>query len=336
MKADLILYREELQVVLNHLDSPFSTSYPLYGCPLLKFRIDEDGYRFYIETTREQLEDAKELFGEMSYEMPDFDDLFSCLIHAGVVRYSNHGEFDQISRVHKGLKKDVYYALDTNLFYHGFPTRSGIDPAHFVIMDITKAEIESALNIKYSTSQINALKQKAPFQRQMLDDLGNQRTRRARTATYLALREFQMIRDHALWFESGESLSSDKEMNDLLIVRALRKFEREKSSLPILLTADKNVATLCEAEGVEYFLFQVPYIVSADRCTTTEMIRLLYDLATVFGFIQCGGPYLYGEFRGKGPNLEEMKLILGHDQTKKDLEKDLEICRKLIALGIER
>jgi hypothetical protein len=336
MKADLFCYGEELQILLNHLGSMFTISYPFHGFPLMRFRIERVGYRFNIETTRDQMEDAKVSFSDSSYEIPDFDDLFSCLINAGIVHYANREEFERVSQAHKGLKKDVYYALDTNLFYHGFPSRSAIDPAHFAILDITKAEIESSLNIKYSSQQINALKQGASFQKQLFDELGNQRTRRARLATYLALREYQMVRDRALRFETGETISSDKEKNDLLIVRALRRFEMEKSSLPILLTADKNVATLCEAEGVEYYLFQVPYVIGENYCTAAEMVRFLYNLATVFGFIQCGSLYVYGEFRGKGPNLEELKLVFQNDLKEQDLRRDIEICRKLMSLSIEK
>jgi hypothetical protein len=335
MKIDLI-YREELPIFMNQLGSSFTVSYPLNGFPLMQIRVEGEGYRFEIETTRDQLEDGKRPFGDLSYEIPDFDDLFSCLINAGIVRYANREEFDRISQSHKGLKKDVFYALDTNLFYHGFPSRSGIDLSHFVILDITKSEIESVLNIKYGSSQINALKQKAVYQKQMIDELGNQRTRRARLATYLALREYQMVRDRALRFETGEPVSQDSEKNDLLIVRALRRFETEKSSLPVLLTADKNVATLCEAEGVEYFLFQVPYTIMKDRCTAAEMVRLLFDLATVFGFIQCGGQYLYGEFRGKGPNLDELKLVFPNAQKEGEFARDLELCRKLTSLPIDQ
>jgi hypothetical protein len=302
----------------------------------MQFRIEGEGYRFKIEADRDQIMEAKEPFNTFSSEIPDFDDVFSCLIHAGIVHYANREEFERTSQAHKGLKKDVFYALDTNLFYHGFPSRSGIDPAHFVILDITKAEIESQLNIKYSPSQISSLKMKAQFQRQWFDELGNQRTRRARLATYLALREYQMLRDRALRFETGGKISPNKEENDLLIVRAMRQFETEKASLPILLTADKNVATLCEAEGVEYFLFMVPYTVTQERCTAPETIRLLYDLATVFGFIQCGGAYIFGEFRGKGPDLDELKVVFSNGHKGEDILKDLEICRKLISLPIEK
>ncbi len=336
MSADLLCYRDEIQIVLNNLGSSFLVSYPLYTIPLLQLQIEKDGYRFTIKTTREQLGEAAGAFGDQQYEVPTFDDLFACLIHAGLVRYANQEEFDSISKAHKGLKKDVFYALDTNLFYHGFPTQSGIDPAHFLILDITKAEIESSLNIKYSASQIVSLKQGAMYQKQMLDELGNQRTRRARLATYLALREFQMVRDRALRVDTGGQFSPDKEINDLLIVRALRRFEQEKASLPILLTADKNVATLCEAEGVEYFLFQVPFVVSNNHCTATEAVRLLFDLATVFGFIQCGGLSMYGEFRGKGPNLDEIKINTRNRQREEDLQRDIEICRRLTSLPIGR
>jgi hypothetical protein len=336
VKTDLLCRKAELQILLNHLGSPLVISYPLFGFPLMTFRIEGEGYRFSMETTRDQIGDAKEHFGDTAYEIPDFDDLFSCLINAGIIHYANREEFERVSHSHKGLKKDVYYALDTNLFYHGFPSRSLIDPAHFALLDITRAEIESSLNIKYSSSQINILKQKAPFQKQMLDELVNQRTRRARLATYLALREYQMVRDRALHLKGEEPVSADKEKNDLLIVRRLRRFEAEKFSLPILLTADKNVATLCEAEGVEYFLFQVPYAITDNSCTAAQLVRFLYNLATVFGFIHCGSLYIYGEFRGKGPDLEELKFVFQNERKEQDLREDLEICRKLMSLPIEK
>ncbi|MDD1679704.1 MAG: PIN domain-containing protein [Methanomicrobiales archaeon] len=302
----------------------------------MAIRTGEEGYQFTIEATPDQIREAKEPFDDLMNEVPDYDDLFSCLINAGIVRYVNQAEFEQASHAHKGLKKDVYYGLDTNLFYHGFPSRSGIDPAHFAVLDITKAEIESLLNNKYSAPQIATFKQKARFQKQMLDELINQRTRRARLATYLALREFQTVRDRALRIEAGESISADKERNDLIIVQAFRRFESEKFSLPVLLTADKNVATLCEAEGVEYFLFQVPYTFAEKRCTANQMVQLLYNLATVFGFIQCGGLSIYGEFRGKGPDLEELKIVLQNSRMEIDLRKDLAVCRKLLSLPIEK
>jgi hypothetical protein len=336
MKTEMLCRKRELQILLNRLGSPFVVSYPLYGFPLMTFWIEGEGYRFNIETTRDQMEDAKEPFGDVAYEIPNFDDLFSCLINAGIVHYANREEFERMSQAHQSLKKDVFYALDTNLFYHGFPSRSAIDAAHFAILDITRAEIENSLNIKYSSPQINSLKQRASFQKQMLDELINQRTRRARLATYLALREYQMVRDRALHFKGDEPVSADKEKNDLLIVRRLRRFEAEKFSLPILLTADKNMATLCEAEGVEYFLFQMPYAITNTYCTAGQLVRFLYNLATVFGFIHCGTPYIYGEFRGKGPDLEELKLVLQNDRKEQDLRKDLDICRKLMSLPIEK
>jgi hypothetical protein len=336
MRTECLCQEVELQILLNHLGTSFTISYPLHGFPLMTIRIEGDGYRFRLETTRDQMAHAKEDFGSFAYEIPDFDDLFSCLINAGIVQYVNREEFDQVSKAYMGLKKDVYYGLDTNLFYHGFPSQSGIDPTHFVLLDITKEEIESSLNIKYSSQQINALKQDAPYQKQLLDELVNQKTRRARLAAYLALRQYQMVRDRALRIGVEESMSPDRERNDLFIVRALRRFETEKFSLPILLTADKNVATLCEAEGVEYFLFQVPYTFTEEQCTANQLVRFLFNLATVFGFIQCGSLYLFGEFRGKGPDLEELKLVSQNSRWEGSFRKDLDICRKLVTLSIEK
>jgi hypothetical protein len=246
----------------------------------------------------------------------------------------NREEFDRVSLAHKKLKKEVYYGLDTNLFYHGFPSRSGIDPTHFALLDITRQEIENSLNIKYSPQQISLIKRNARYQKQMLDEMVNQRTHRARLAAYLALRQYLMVRDRGLEIRVREPFNQDSEKNDLIIVRAIRQFEVERYPLPILLTADRNMATLCEAEGVEYFLFQVPYTFSEEHCTPFQMVRFLFNLAAVFGFIQCGSIYLFGEFRGKGPVLEELKLVFQNQKIEEAFIKDFEICRKLIKLPI--
>ncbi|MDD1678150.1 MAG: hypothetical protein LUO93_03065, partial [Methanomicrobiales archaeon] len=182
---------DELQILVNILGPSITLSYPLYGFPLLTVRASGEQYRFSLQSTREQLDAAKETFGETTRkELPDFDDLFSCLLNAGIVQYTNWEEFQEWVKAFTGMKKGILFGLDTNLFYHGMPLLSGIDPSRFLVVDITKEEIEASLNTKLNPQQITEMKREVPYQRQMLDELVNQRTKRARLATYLALRQY--------------------------------------------------------------------------------------------------------------------------------------------------
>jgi len=62
----------------------------------------------------------------------------------------------------------------------------------------------------------------------------------------------------------------------------------------VLLTSDVYMADLCMAEGLEYFYLDRPYIMEVTSCTPPAFRRLLFNLAVVFGFIQCNGITIFG------------------------------------------
>lgn len=326
---------EELPILLNVLGSPIILSYPFYGFPLLTAWVQGDRYRFAIKSSREKIEAARDTFGEISRkEMPEFDDLLSCMINAGIVKYTNWGEFQEWYRSLSAMKKGSLFALDTNLLYHGFPLLSSIDPGRFLLIDIIKQEMENSLNAKFTAQQITEMKRELRYQKQLLDEFWNQRPKRTRLATYLALRQYQGIRDRALSVTAVEPASADKERNDLIVVQTIKKLEGTMYQLPVLITADRNIGSLCIAEGIEHFIFQVPHLVEEEKCTPSEFVKLLFNLAGVFGVIQCNSVYIFGEFRGKGSNLEEMKLIFQNQKLAEVFQRDQMVCRKLQELII--
>src|SRR5512135_3160033 len=134
-RSEIRCREEELSILVNILGSNLTVSYPLYGAPLLTARANGEQYRLSLRSSRESMDAAKETFSEATRkELPDYDDLFSCLLNAGIVRYSNGDDFREWARAITAMKKESLFCLDTNLLYHGFPLGSGIDPRHFLLV----------------------------------------------------------------------------------------------------------------------------------------------------------------------------------------------------------
>ncbi|WP_456467964.1 hypothetical protein [Archaeoglobus sp.] len=94
------------------------------------------------------------------------------------------------------------------------------------------------------------------------------------------------------------------------------------------------MADLCEAEGIEHIHFSLPHAVEADFCSHSSMLRLICNLAMVFGVIRLNSVVVFGEFRGK-KRIEELKLRFLDDSLWEEFEKHLRICRRLMKLGIQ-
>ena len=101
-----------------------------------------------------------------------------------------------------------------------------------------------------------------------------------------------------------------------------------------MLTADRNLATLCDAEGVEHFFFEMPVALGKTHCTPAAFTKVLGTLAGVFGFVQCNSVIIFGEYRGKGGGGDELKVQFINEAIYEPFRKDLAICRKLQDLHI--
>jgi hypothetical protein len=333
---DAIIREDELQVLINSLDE-VRVSYPLYEGEILVARPEGIGFSLELPATRETFQDWLAGYEPIAGELPSYADLQECMFASGIARYVNQAAFDSMRRSYGQLKKAVFFGLDTNLFYHGFASNNPeIDHASYLIVDTVRDEIAYAINRKYPAKMIGEMTAQAPDCREYIAELENKRMKRSRKAAYLALKEYRSIRDRATEIASPGPHTHLTEENDYNIVRALRKFEEERYALPVLLTADIYMADLCMAEGLEYFYFDRPYRLEATACTAPAFRRLLFNLAAVFGFISCNGFTLFGEYGGKGNDLDELKVRFQDDETYHAFTRELEICRKLAALGIIR
>jgi hypothetical protein len=325
---------DELQILLNLIDEEISVMYPLYKhFNLFKAVQQKDGYRLKIMQGKADFDEQQNYFSYAD-EMPSYSDFLECLLSSGIIYYENFEEFAEAVRSYENLKKTVLFCPDTNILYHRFMTNSGIDFRKVLLVNVVRDEIEASLNFKYSPTQIAEIKRDAKYQPFLLDEFVNRRMKRSRLAC-LALTEYRELRRYAVEVEGIEPSTNDKEQNDLTIVKTLRRFERERAAMPVMLTADRQMADLCEAEGVEHFHFLIPHAVNADFCSHSSMLRLMYSLAMVFGVFRLDSVVVFGEFKGK-KKIEELKLRFLDDNLQKKFEKHLKICRRLMKLGIKR
>jgi len=324
----------ELQVLLNLMKGPVGIKYPLYDFEIATLRESQTGFVLAGMCSQDDFEEECGRFGELAYDMPSYNDVLQSLLSAGILSYRNAGDFEDLKKSYRAMNRDVMFSLDTNLLYDGFPSNAGINPYQYLLVDLVQQEIESALNTKYSPQTISLLKRSTSFEGTLLDELVNQKMKRSRLAAYGALAEFQKIRDRARIVQSVGAGSPDKERNDLIIVQSVKASER--FALPVHLTADTNVADLCMAEGVSYFLFEKPHAIDVRECTPKQAIDLVYRLAVAFGVVKYGPAFIYGEYRGKGTKRESLKVVFRNPEMEREFEKELELCRKLDRLGIER
>lgn len=333
--SEEVVTSDELQILLNLVDE-ISVMYPLYPHFQPFEAVPENGgYRLKIMQGRADFERYQSHFDHLADEMPSYADFQECLLAGGVISYQNLQEFEEMLKSYRNLKKRVYFCPDTNVIYHRFITSSSLfKPAEILLVETTREEIEASLNMKYTPALISEMKRMAKYQNFLLDEFLNRRMKKSRLAAYIAMKEYREIRKLAIEIEGVESSADDKENNDYIIVKTLRRFEKERFAMPVLLTADRQMADICEAEGIEYFHFSIPHAVDADYCSCRSLIDLIYSLASVFGVIRLNSVVVFGEFRGKN-RYDELKLRFLDDRLYDDFSKHLRICRRLMKLGIE-
>lgn len=327
----------ELPILANLFRGRFTVSYPLYDLALFSVRPDASGYGIRFMAEKEDFERGAGIFDGHATEMPHFADYDECLLASGATSYENLEEFSARLATYRQLKKDVRFGIDTNLLYHRFVTVTGaISPEETILPDIVRQEVEYALNHKYSSRFIADLQACAPASAEMIGEFENRKKKKSRKAAYLAMAEYRNLRDRALLLATGADAAHTSRENDGLIVRALRRFEEERFSLPVLLTADAAMADLCDAEGIEYFLFRSPYHELPATAGADALFRLLAYLSVVFGVIDLGSVLIFSEYGGKGNDSTAFRLTFMDEDLHTEFTRDVEACRKLLALGIDR
>lgn len=343
MKQDLTysiyINRDELQLLLNLIrDDLIVLEYPLYQLKMLRVQSAGKKYRVHVTCREEDFESVLSTCGNYAEELPSYDDISYCMLLSRIADYRNMEEFREKLKLYEKLDKTVYFALDTNLFYQGFPTKASfIKNPNYLVVNTVYNEIEGAINHKYHPHQIYEMAQIVDYHEELLAELENRKTKKARKASYVAMKEYRAIRNGALEIEAIEPATYSKEQNDLIIVRTLRDFDfTVKYGHTVLLTADTNVSNLCMGKGPECFLFEYPSPLEASECTAKQLVDLIFSLAVTCGLIKLNFVVIYGEFSYKGRRDNDLKLVFQNEKLYRLFMIELETCRKLMNLGIEK
>lgn len=324
---------DELQVLLNRLGTRLELDYPPTNQHLLTAKASSNGYD--LRVTIDQHIEGDPIVSEIWLkEKPGYHDLLECFLAAGVIQYTNRDRFIEKLEVFKGLRRKVVYYPDTNVMYNRFLSKyNRISPDEVAIVEGVRREIQASLNYKYTGYQLSEIKRDVQYQRRLVDELLNRRMKVSRTAAFLALREYLSHRDEVSLVDTVEETGRDKERNDLIFVKTVGRHAQRNRVYPVVLTCDGLLTGLCEAEGISYFLFQIPHKIEADRCSSEQFTELLTLVSGVYGFIKLNSVIIYGEYRGK-QGLNDLKLVFLDDRLEEKIRREIELCRKLVKLDI--
>lgn len=321
MTGEIIIEKPELQVLLNILQEKgeIRVSFPLYDAVLFTARASERGYIIQAKVEKRD-------FHMRHPELPSYSDFYEAFISSGIITYNNVDAFERTLELYRVLKKGVVFAPDTNIFYHRFiSSYRPLEGYPIVVAEDVKNEIEGAMNYKYHSNYLHEI-MATVRSGHLLRELSNRRTKKARKAAYVALKEFEALKDRIIIAERyGEGHN-----NDEVIVKTLKHFDEMSPSLLVFLTADLAVTDVARMEGLEYFYFEYPTArLGAHEVSAYQLRTLIFNLAAVFGLVDVNGTLVYGEFGGK-KRLNELKLIFNEKELEKEFLFHLDLCRKLV------
>lgn len=329
---------DELQILLNiYGEGLIEATYPFTNTPLLKARSEGEDYRITLACDKGCFDRIVRPTGPLADELPSFSDITECLTTSGILPFDNQREATNRINQLRGLRRKVFFCVDTNLVYRHFVSNWRlVDPRDVLLVSTVQNEVEAQLNYKYDRDQLFSLKSVVPFDRQLVEELSNKRMKTSRKAAYFAMSELKHIRNGgALIADAPGQSGSDKEANDLLMVKALRQVERERAVYPVMLTADSMMTTLCDAEGIECVYLKMPHDAIGAACASPDRLRsLLFSLAAMLGVVRVNSVLIYSEYRGKD-TLEMLKISFLHRETMTEFTRGLKICREILALGID-
>jgi hypothetical protein len=320
MMNETIIEKPELQILVNLIQEKgeIRVSFPLYDALLFTARPSERGYTVQVKAEKRD-------FHVRHPELPSYSAFYEAFISSGIITYDNIAEFEKTLELYRVLKKGVVFAPDTNIFYHRFISNyRPLEGYQIVVAEDVKNEIEGAMNYKYRSNYLHEIIGTGR-NGHLLRELSNRRTKKARKAAYIALKEFEALRDRLIIVERyGEGHN-----NDELIIKTLKHYDEMSPSMVVFLTADLAITDVARMEGLEYFYFEYPTArLGTHEVSAYQLRTLIFNLAAVFGLVEVNGTLVYGEFGGK-KRLNELKLVFNDGGLQREFLFHLNLCRKL-------
>jgi len=334
LSDELIIYRDELQLLLNHLGPKIEVDYPPTNLQLFDAELDVDSYELQLYFDPDSF-GTPFLSNVWQSEQPRYYDVLQCFLASGLLTYPNLEQLVQQINVLRNISRKSVFCPDTNIFYNNFFSSTKLlKPEELVFVDLCQKEMIASLNYKLTSRDISKIKAEIKYQPKLYDELINRKNKTSRLAN-LALYEYNRYADSVYHIIKADNPTSEKERNDILFVEAVSNYLSDSRTYPVILTCDQILIDVCEAYGIEYFLLELPKTILPGLAKPSQLVGLLANLSGVLGFIKVGNVILYGEFRGKGrPDECKIKFLSG--EIPLSLDKDLEICRNLLKLEISR
>ncbi|MBD3229740.1 MAG: hypothetical protein GF329_16280 [Candidatus Lokiarchaeota archaeon] len=328
---EVVIKPSELQLLLNKFSS-FEILYPIFSDHIIMKGKPNTNDGYLLDVNDVNLNHVFKCDRNIKSEIPDQSDLLECLLASSCIHYNNLIQFKNKCDHYGDLHKKIYFAADTNIFYHRFISRSLISDSKIVCPPTVRDEIQLKVNDKYSRQDIRRLKSNLDNNEHLFNELNNRRIKDSRKAAYFAKLEYKKI-NKILTDEVDIEINNYKDY-DLKIVKELKNFEFQTRSSIILLTADRSIIDYCDLDNLGYFLFDYPSEIDNIHSSPSQLRELLFNLSCSFGFIKINNVIIFGEFSGKHA-ADELKLKFLNASLFEDFKKDLRICRRLGNLKID-
>lgn len=338
--TDIFIMVDELQIVLNLLGPQITVEFPPYDLVLLEARQQQDGYRISQTVSADKVNACAGLFSHP--EFFDYQAVVQCFLSSGIHPYQNLERVKEMIQMKKQALssfKELFYVLDTNLFYDRIVSTYELVPAsHVCLVDTVKQEILYHLNNKFDRSHLlDALKSLVLQYSSMAEsvvehtynEFVNRNMKSTRIARNMALDEYTFVRKYGKEIPIVKNNAETSRENDQLIAEIVKEFQQESAYNEfLLLTADTAMKDVCDIVGVESFVLQKPTSISSKHCSVNQFLQLLYNLCVLTGFLKLNSTFLFSEFQG-GDQRYPLKIRLLNQTYYDDVKKHINLCRML-------
>lgn len=357
----LVMDRRELQILTNCIygsDTRYAhVTYPFFDLELFTLDMKKPELKELVsfnDFDRARLQRKPVDRSVSSDELPSYNDLKTCLLTSGFVRYRNQAEVasrllelrDEAKDPNK-RPRQLFIAVDTNILYYRFLSRgmpmrdmeSGrlveATDFRFVLSEIVQLEIDSRITHKYSRGEIEALSQLFAH-KELLQEFRNGSGRRERLAK-LAFNEMNYLMTELRALRIKGTGVRGKERNDIEIAQSYGSWANEGDYDVLLLTADEDMMN--HARTSELMAIQLDYpheVPQHGRIDPWAVSDLLYDLAVTFGAVSIENPGLtiLGEWAGKNSvdyGKERVKVLFEDEREQAEVERQQALCRSILS-----
>ncbi|MHA1636618.1 MAG: hypothetical protein ACTSUB_01265 [Candidatus Thorarchaeota archaeon] len=353
---DFLLDRDCIMILLNQAfvrEETIIIKAPLIGETLLEIDLHEQ--KMYMKTDRRDYE-AKLAKAYRDWDHPSYSDFRRALCYCGVLDYKNGAAFRKFLKRNLidsdplGGSRRAALALDSNMFYNGFPsylerieTELNIGPKEILCVTPHPVVTEVRKNIRDKYGKLRIKSAISYYKREYLDHLLEefigQNTLYTRISK-MAKAELTKMKKRPYHIVTKEvRLPANKEQVDHTIVDSLENFASERNLRIILASSDKNMYDQGElANDVGASILEFPMEIPKQIDVTDEkIVSLLIGLSLIFGVIEIKKfGFVFGEYRGKQASkyTEEVKIRVRNLDRARILKDRSSICSKLTAIGL--